>query len=178
MTLQLRPDPRLLLVVALAAAAGCGGDSSTDTPVSERTTRPAPTSTPSPSATPTAAGTPTPTPTAVATAAPSPAPHGGAEAGAGDEEGIDQGARFVLAADGALSPPRIEVAAFLPVTVILVNAGSDRARFDLSSLGEGHLAVAGGGSREVALAGPRPGRYEISVAGRSAVLESVPGGPG
>lgn len=178
MALQLRPDPRLFLVVAAAVAAGCGEDSSTDAPVSERTTQPRATSTPSPSATPAPAGTPTSTPTAAPTSAPAPAPHGGAEAGAGDEEGIDQGARFVLAADGTLSPPRIEVAAFLPVTITLVNAGPDRVRFDLSSLDEGRVAVAPGGSRDVALAGPRPGRYEISVGGRSAVLESIPGGPG
>lgn len=153
----------LMSLLAAVVLAGCGEDEA-DGPVRSRTT---------PNATSTPAPVTTPSPTATPTATPPPEEN---EGGAGDEGGLEQGAGYAIARDGGIFPPEIEVAAFLPVRLSLANEGTRPVRVDLSSLGQGAVDIPAAGSRELELAGPRPGRYEIRAGSEVAVLVSLPGG--
>lgn len=109
----------VLLSLAASVAAGCGGDD--PGPVRTRTTPPAGASSPAATATATSTPTPTPvtTPTPTATASPAADPHGGQEAP--DEEVAKRTARFVVGTNGIPDPVEVEVAAFLPVLVVIRN---------------------------------------------------------
>lgn len=154
--------PLACVAVALALAA-CGEDEET-TAVREPATVP--------EATPTASPTTTPTPTPTPTAAPEEQ-----EGGAGDEDGIEQTARYVVGVDGSIAPLSNEVTAFLPVRLVFENRTDGPVEVDLGDLADG-FTLAPLAVERVRLKGPRPGRHELRIGDGAALLESLAGGAG
>jgi hypothetical protein len=128
-------------VVALAAAlllAGCGGGSDDDPP-SGATVDPAETQTATAPAMPpeeqTVTVPETAPPVTVTAPAPVPTEPEEQEGGAGDEEGIQVPARFVLQPGGALEPGDATVPAFLGTAVIVENKDSSPHRLEVGDRG-------------------------------------------
>jgi hypothetical protein len=128
-------------VAALVAAlllAGCGGGSD-DEPSGGATVDPAETQTATaPAAPPTQQTVTVPEtepPVTVTAPAPAPAEPEEEQGGAGDEEGIQVPARFVLQPGGALTPDDATVPAFLGTAVIVDNKDSSPHRLEVGDRG-------------------------------------------
>lgn len=161
---------RLFVVLAVLALSGCGADEPADAPVRERTAPPA--GTPTPGATEAEPG-PSPTATATPTATAAPEEQ---EGGAGDEAAPEQSARFVIGRDGKPSPTSVQVTAFLPVRLTFHNESTQELQLNLGQLGQGNVFLGPGESRDVALAGPKPGTYELLLGEQLVKLTAVAGG--
>lgn len=151
----------LIAAAALGAGLGsCGGGdrsaTSTATTTAPRTTVPAATQT-EPVATAPSATTPPPDATGPE----------GQPGGAGDEEPIRVPARFVIR-DGRLSPPEIEVPAFLRVGLSVTSRDGRAHEVRLAAPTRVTLSVPAGGHATTVVPGLRRGRWEISIDGRPA----------
>jgi hypothetical protein len=155
-------------VLAALLLAGCGGDE-------ERAAPPPPAPTP---------------PTATAPSAPEPPPDSAAptpeatstprepekqEGGAGDEEAARVPLDFTIDGEG-ITPPRVEVPAFLALELAVRN---DTPRAQRVTLGDTVVRVPAGGRRSVRRGGLRPGRYAVDAgaAGRATLVVGAEPGP-
>ncbi len=181
--------PVALVAAALAVSlAGCGGGdegtSATSTePDATQTPREgspslAPEASPTPSATPMPGATSTP-PEASAPSAPSPpadatGPETEDEGGAGDESAARTPVRVVIDGEG-ITPPRVEVPAFLGVRVTVRNVLPRSVRVSLAD-GDGRRTVPAGRSASFTASGLQPGEHVLSagVAGRAVVVAARP----
>jgi hypothetical protein len=129
-------------VVALVAAlllAGCGGGSDDEatapTTVDPAETQTATTPASAPQETQTVTVPESAPPQTVTQPAPTPTQPEEEQGGAGDEEGIQVPARFVLKAGGALEPDDATVPAFLGTAVIVENSDSAPHRLEVGDRG-------------------------------------------
>jgi hypothetical protein len=162
----------LAVALAVVALAGCGGSDGGDATRTEGTTTER-TDSPSlaPTPEPTAAGDP---PTATAPSAPSPPLDAtGPEeqpGGAGDEMPVRTRVRVVLDGEG-LTPPRIEVPAFLALRLTVRN---DLPRRVTVVLRGGHrpVSVRGRATRRFDVGGLQRGEYRLDAgeAGRGVIV--------
>ena len=129
-----------ILVVAALVLVGCGStdDDSPGGRFVEPETIPADTATATaPAAPPVTITEQVPAPATQTVTAPAPTPTSPEESpgGAGDEEGIQVSARFVLSSGGSLSPDGAQVPAFLGVAVVVDNRDSTAHRLEVGDRG-------------------------------------------
>jgi hypothetical protein len=154
-----------------AALAGCGGDDADQT-AAPSTPAPAP-SAATEAATPAETGTPSPTATEQPLPSVSPEDQPG---GAGDEEAIRVPAEFTVA-DGGISPPQVQVPAFLTIELIVHNETTAQVVVRLE--GAEPMTVAAGGMGRARLEGRKKGSYVIDAgaAGRATLVTGAEPGP-
>jgi hypothetical protein len=156
----------IALLAAVALFAGCGSDD--DPPSGGRVYRPPETATATAPASPPeeVLTEPETAPPATVTA-PAPVPTSPEEApgGAGDEEGIQVPARFVLQAGGTLSPDGAQVPAFLGVAVTVANQDAVAHRLEV---GGQSAELPAGQSATVTLPGRGEGEVPILIDGERA----------
>jgi hypothetical protein len=163
------------LAVAALVLAGCGG--SDDEPSGDTTTSPG-----ADTATATApAGPPQEVPAETVTrtipapppvTSPAPAQTSPEEepGGAGDEEGIRVQTRFVLGADGALTPASAEIPAFLGAAVIVENQDDTAHRLEVGDRG---AALPAGRTTSLNLPGRAPTELPVLIDGNEAATLRV-----
>jgi hypothetical protein len=155
--------PACLLAVLALAVTGCGGgDTRTAVPVDSITPAPTPSATPTP-------------PRATAPSAPSPPPDApaptatsgeGQAGGGGDEAAARVPVELTVGSDGSVSPATVSVPAFLALELQVRNRTAGTLSVTLEHADPaGPFEVGAGMTGTRRLAGMRPGRYAITVAG-------------
>jgi hypothetical protein len=166
----------LAIVAAALLLAGCGG-SDEEPPGDAATTPGADTATATAPATPPEEVAPAetvtrtiPAPPPVTSPTPAPTQPEEAPGGAGDEEGIAVQTRFVLGADGSLSPRSADVPAFLGTAVIVENADDTAHRLEVGDRG---AALPVGRTTILSLPGRAPTELPVLIDGNEAATLRV-----
>jgi hypothetical protein len=154
------------LLIGAALVAGCGGDDD-DSPDGGVERPPETATATAPASPPEEVLTEAQTAPPQTVTAPAPVPTSPEEApgGAGDEEGIQVPARFVLQAGGSLSPDGAQVPAYLGVAVTVANEDSAAHRLEVAGQS---AELPAGRSATVTVAGRGPGEVPILVDGEQA----------
>jgi hypothetical protein len=166
----------LAILAAALLLAGCGG-SDEEPPGDAATTPGADTATATAPAAPAEEVGPVetvtetiPAPPPVTSPAPTPTQPEDAPGGAGDEGGIAVQTRFVLGADGSVSPQSAEVPAFLGTAVIVENADDRAHRLEVGDRG---ASLPAGRTTSLSLPGRAPTELPVLIDGNQAATLRV-----
>jgi hypothetical protein len=170
----------LAAAAALGVAACGGGDARTAVPVDSVTPAPTPATTASATATPPKATAPSaPSPPSDAPS-PSPTSAEGQPGGAGDEAAARVPVELTVGSDGTVTPATVSVPAFLALELRVRNRTAGTLSVTMEHADPpGAFAVGAGKTGTQRLAGVRPGRYVITVAGagRATLVAGAEPGP-
>jgi hypothetical protein len=170
----------LAAAAALGPAACGGGDTRTAVPVDSVTPAPTPAVTVTATATPpeaTAPSAPSPPPDAPS---PSPTSGEGQAGGGGDEAAARVPVELTVGSDGTVTPPTVSVPAFLALELRVRNRTAGTLSVTMEHADPpGAFEVGAGKTGTRRLAGVRPGRYVIAVAGagRATLVAGAEPGP-
>jgi hypothetical protein len=172
----------LAAAAALGPAACGGGDTRTAVPVDSVTPAPTPAVTVTATATPpeaTAPSAPSPPPDAPSPP-PSPTSGEGQAGGGGDEAAARVPVELTVGSDGTVTPPTVSVPAFLALELRVRNRTAGTLSVTMEHADPpGAFEVGAGKTGTRRLAGVRPGRYVIAVAGagRATLVAGAEPGP-